>query len=73
MLVYSEHRIFPDAQARIAELELTLAQARAFVVDRADHPSVTDGFQEFAQGVLTRIDKALDGTLHSFNSKEANR
>jgi hypothetical protein len=44
-------------------LAYALARARAFVVDRANHPSVTDGFQEFARGLLADIDRALEGTI----------
>jgi hypothetical protein len=61
------------ANAKMASMALALAQARAFVKHDAEHPSVTDGFQEFAQGVLARIDEALDGTIHSFTQNGAMR
>jgi hypothetical protein len=61
-VVYSEHRIFPDAQAKIAELELTLAMARPFIESRVQE----FGPSRVCQDMLARIDKALDGSIHSF-------
>lgn len=65
-IVYFEDRTSLTTQAKMADMALALAQARHFVKDRAEYPGLTDGFQEYAQQVLTRIDAALDGTIHSF-------
>lgn len=61
------------ANAKMALMALALAQARAFVKHDAEHPAASDGFQDYAKGVLARIDDALDGTIHSFSRNGARR
>jgi hypothetical protein len=61
------------ANAKMAAMALALAQARAFVKHDAEHPAITDGFQDYARGVLARIDQALEGTIHSFTLHGARR
>lgn len=65
-LVHVDHRVSPAAQAKISELELVLAMTRTFVENAADDPDAASRFQDFAKGVLARIDRVLDGSIHSF-------
>lgn len=55
------------ARARVADLELALAQARPFVKASADRDEMR------ARQALASIDQRLAGTLHSFTANGARR
>lgn len=65
-VVYSETRISPDTRATIAELQLALAQSRHFVRSYEIDPESSASAKALATKTLAEIDKALDGTIHSF-------
>lgn len=74
-VVYSEYRIFPDAQAKMADLTLQLARARlhiAIMIESPD-PGTSEKHLTFRRSLLASIDKALEGTIHSFTPPGACR
>lgn len=72
-LVHSEHRISPDAQAKMASMALALAQARHFVRSYEIDPASSEEFRAHAAQTRVSIDAALDGTIHSFTPNGACR
>ena len=55
--------------AKIAELELALAQARHFVRHCEIDPESSAHFKEAAREVRERSERLLDGTIHCFKGK----
>lgn len=71
-IVHSDHRISPDAQAKMADLTLQLARARlhiAIMIESPD-PSTSEEHLTFRRSLLASIDKALEGTIHSLRHTE---
>ena len=60
------------AAAKMADMALALAKARAYVVNHVEH-GVTFDFREFSKQTLREIDAALDGTIHSFTKNGSAR
>lgn len=58
------------ANAKIADLQLDLARARAFVRDHAARPLCPDS-HDFAKRLLVSIERNLEGTM--FSPKRATR
>jgi hypothetical protein len=52
------------AHAKIADLQLDLARARAFVRDHAERPLCPDSL-DFAKRLLASIERNLEGTMYS--------
>lgn len=60
------------ANAQIADLELLLAMARPFVASAVER-ALDERFLEISRSLLSRIDRELDGTIHSFTPNGAHR
>jgi hypothetical protein len=54
------------ACARIADLELGLAQARHIVRSASIDPGSSDQYKDLARNTLAEIDRRLDGTIFSY-------
>jgi hypothetical protein len=61
------------ACARIADLELGLAQARHIVRSASIDPESSEQSKDLARNTLAEIDRRLDGTIHSFTPNGAMR
>jgi hypothetical protein len=72
-VVYSENRVSPVVEAKMAELQMTLAIARHFVRACELDPERSAEARNDAQHAVSLIDKALDGSIHSFTRNGASR
>jgi hypothetical protein len=61
------------ARARIADLELGLAQARHIVRGASIDPGSSEQYKDLARNTLAEIDRRLDGTIFSYARDGATR